>query len=160
MIEISSDLPQHCSEHYLILNIFITCFLFVFSSFLTLSASVLPLCVYRVWFCGLWQPCSSPEGCGLTQSQWSPGTDGKGKLHHNLHSVIWLTWWWWWWCSWCMAFYICLSHYEITDWVSARLIFFMAMVRRLLSKTSYKQTYWYRFCKWLPTIPQAFFAFQ
>ena len=43
------------------------------------------VCVNRIWLCGLWQPCSSPEGCGLAQSQWRPGTDGEGKLHPICH---------------------------------------------------------------------------
>lgn len=43
------------------------------------------VCVNRIWLCGLWQPRSSPEGCGLAQSQWRPGTDGEGKLHPICH---------------------------------------------------------------------------
>lgn len=90
------------------------------------------LCVYRLWLCGLWQPCSSPEGCGLTQSQWSPGTDGEGKLQSPRPSIFgllylllsrcflvvlsswstqslsvnlgesWWCWWRWWRWSWCL----------------------------------------------------------
>ena len=37
------------------------------------------VCVLRLRLCGLWQPCSGPEGCGLAQSQRSSGADGEGK---------------------------------------------------------------------------------
>lgn len=45
------------------------------------------VCVDRIRLCGLRQPRGGPEGCGLAQSQRSPGADGEGKRRSGLSAL-------------------------------------------------------------------------
>lgn len=54
-------------------------FFIFFALFLICLSVCVCVCMDRLRLCGLRQPRGSPEGCGLAQSQRSPGADGEGK---------------------------------------------------------------------------------
>lgn len=88
----------YCSAVFrtILTNFFLSLLLFflILIIFFSFSFYAIYVCSRRLWICGLWQPCSCPEGCGLAQSQWSPGTDGEGKHQPALHCLLCFTWWW------------------------------------------------------------------